>query len=103
MRILLSPQRRDGALTLSRQDDALIVNGDRLDFSAIPDGATLPRGAIDSEWIAGDVHRIGGELHVTLLLPHGDSPSQAVAYPAPIAPTGNGPIALPHGPEPRED
>lgn len=102
MRILFSPQRHDGALTVSRQDDALIVNGDRIDFSAIPDGATLPRAAIDSQWIAGDVHRIGGELDVTLLLPHGDSPSQAVAYPEPVVLTGNGAVALPHDPESNE-
>ena len=100
MRISFSPMRRDGALTVSKAADKLTVNGKVLDFTSLPDGATLPAEAISSEWIAGPVERIDGELHVTLILPHGPSPSAAVAFPEPITVTANGAIAVPHDPEP---
>ena len=89
-------------LTVSRHGDILTINGDTVDLSVIPDGATLPPGAIDNPWIVGPVERIDGVLHVTLLLPHGDFPSPAVAFPTPITLTGNGPVALPHDPAPQE-
>lgn len=99
MRITFSPQRRDDALAVSRSGDVLTINGDAVDLSAIPDGATLPADAIDNEWIAGEVHRIDGVLHVTLLLPHGANPSPAVAFPEPITVTEDGPIAVPQDQE----
>src|SRR5690606_21239084 len=61
--------------------DILTLNGVPFDFGPLPDGATLPSEAIDSEWIVGPVSRIDGELHLTLRLPHGPNPSQAVAFP----------------------
>lgn len=103
MIISFSPQRRDDAFTLVRNGDTLVVNGDPVDLAAIPDGATLPAAAIGSAWIAGDVHRIDGLLHVTLLLPHGSRPSPAVAFPADIVDPPDGPVAVPHDPEPQED
>lgn len=102
MRISFSPQRRDDTLTVSKTGENLLINGDPIDLSVIPDGATLPAGAIDNEWIAGPVERIGGVLHVTLLLPHGPNPSQAVAFPEPITVTSDGPVAVPHDPQPEE-
>ena len=95
MIIGFSPQRRDDALSLSRIGQTLVVNGDPIDFSPIPNGATLPAGAIASEWIAGDVHRIDGRLHVTLVLPNGPNPSQAVAFPAAIIDPADGTISIP--------
>lgn len=95
MKISFSPQRMDGALAVSRAGDMLSVNGDEIDLSVIPDGATLPADAVDSKWIVGPVERIDGVLHLTLLLPHGPNPSQAVAFPAPIVVTGDGPVAVP--------
>src|SRR5690606_18389164 len=100
--ISFAPQRHDGALTVARHGDILTINGDLVDLSAIPEGATLPEGAINNPWIVGPVERIDGVLHVTLLLPHGPNPSQAVAYPEPIALAGNGPVAVPHDPAPQE-
>ena len=95
MRISLSPQRREGALALARSGDVLFVNGELLDLSAIPDGATLAAEAISSDWITGDVHRIDGTLHVTILLPVGANPSQALAFPEDLVDFVDGPINLP--------
>jgi hypothetical protein len=96
MNITLSPQRRDdGPLTLSRQGDVLTINGTAYDFSQLPDGATLPREAVECQWLVSDVERIGGVLHLTLLLPHGGTAPEATRFPAPLTVTDNGPITLP--------
>lgn len=95
MKIALSPTRTDETLTASRAGDVLTLNGKAFDFAPLPDGATLPAEAIDSPWIVGPVSRVDGELHLTLRLPHGPNPRQAVAFPVPINVTGDGPIVLP--------
>lgn len=95
MHITLSPQRRDDALTVSKQGDTLTLNGIAYDFSVIPDGATLPASAVDCEFIAGNVERINGVLHISLILPHGPNPSQAVAFPEPIINPADGVLELP--------
>lgn len=95
MHITLSPVRLDETLTASLAGDVLTLNGESLDFSQLLEGATLPSEAIDSEWIVGPVSRIDGELHLTLRLPHGPNPSQAVAFPEPIIVTEDGPLELP--------
>lgn len=95
MRITLSPVRLDETLTASRAGDVLTLNGEAFDFGPLPEGATLPAEAISSEWIVGPVSRIDGEMHLTLRLPHGPNPSQAVAFPAPLTVLGDGPIPLP--------
>jgi hypothetical protein len=95
MDIKLSPQRRDDTLELSKAGDVLTINGAPFDFSALPDGATIPAGEVPCEWIVETVERIGGSLRLTLVLPHGPNPSQAVAYPQPIIDPPDGVIALP--------
>jgi hypothetical protein len=90
----------DEPLTVSRTGDVLTLNGQAFDFSQLPEGATLPAEAIDSEWVVGPVSRIDGDLHLTLRLPHGANPSRAVAFPEPIHVTEDGPIPLPFDPEP---
>ncbi len=101
MQISYSPQRRDVSLSLSKLGDVLMVNGEAFDLSVVPDGATLPQEAISSDWFAGPVERIGGELHISLFLPHGPSPSQALAFPQPITVNDDGPIEVPSD-EPQE-
>jgi len=100
MHIALSPVRLDETLTASLAGDALTLNGQAFDFGPLPEGATLPAEAIDSEWIVGPVSRIDGDLHLTLRLPNGTSPSQAVAFPEPITVAEDGEIVLPFDPEP---
>ena len=103
MRIDLVPQRRDDALTISRSGDALTINGAAFDFSALPDGATLPAGEVPCEWIVGPIERVAGELHLTIVLPHGAAPAADVAFPVPIIDPPDGEIALPGAGNTSED
>jgi hypothetical protein len=95
MQITLSPARRDMPLTLSRNGDALTLNGEVFDFTPLPEGATLPHEAIASDWFAGPVERVGGTLRLTLVLPHGANAPQETLFPAPLTLTGDGPLTLP--------
>lgn len=102
MKISLSPQRCDEQLTVIRSGaDVLIINDEPFDFSGLPDGATIPAGVVPCKWITGPVERIGGELHLTLTLPHGPDASEAVAFPlAIINPPIGGMVSLPVDPAP---
>lgn len=101
MHISFSPQRRDDTLTLERAaTDRLRINGELFNFGPLPDGATIPE--VPCDWIIGPVTRINGEIHLTLILPHGPNPSQAVAFPEPIHVTQDGPITIPHDEEPAD-
>ena len=95
MELKLTSQRRDTPLELIRSGDTLTINGEAFDFSELPGGATLPLEAIQSDWFAGDVHRIDGVLHVTLTLPHGANAPEETRFPAPMTLTGDGPVDLP--------
>ena len=95
MRISFSPQRRDNALSVSRQGDTLTINGNAFDFSTLPDGATIAAENSPSPWIKGPIERIDGKLHLTLLLPHGPNPSAAVAFPDPLVDPADGELELP--------
>lgn len=97
MKIVFSPQRRDASLSISKSGDILTVNSEVIDFSVVMEGATLPEDAIDSEWIAGPVERSKGQLHLSLFLPHGPNPPQAVAFPQPVTVSEDGPIDVPSG------
>jgi hypothetical protein len=96
MNITFTPMRRDDTLMLmlSRSGDTLTINSEAFDFSGIPDGATLPRDAIACDWLASDVERIGGAIHLTLILPHGPNAPQETLFPVAITPT-DGVIVLP--------
>ena len=96
MHITLNPQRRDDALDVSKSGDTLTINGSAYDFSVIPNGATLPASAVDCEFITGNIERINGVLHISLILPHGPNPSQEVAFPAPIINPPDGVLELPN-------
>ena len=93
--ITLSPTRRDDQLTLSKSGDTLTINGEAFDFSTIPEGATLPRAAVDFEWLLSDVERTGGRLHLTLILPHGANAPVETTFPAAIDLDSDGPVFLP--------
>jgi len=66
-----------------------------LDFAPLTEGATLPEGATGCPWISGSVTRVGGTLHLTLILPHGSDAPYESRFPEPITVTQDGPIALP--------
>ena len=95
MHITLSPQRRDDSLTVTKQGDTLTINGMAYDFSVIPDGATLPKDATDCTWLASDVTRIDGVLHLTLVLPNAANASEAARFPQPIVNPADGELELP--------
>ena len=95
--ITLIPQRRDDSYSLSVAGEVLTIDGEALDLSVIPEGATLPAGAVDCRWIAGPIRREGGDLHLSMILPHGPAPPEAmaVAHPEPLSVATDGPVALP--------
>jgi len=95
MNISFSPMRRDDALSVTKAGDVLTINGNAFDFSSLPDGETVQPGVVPCEWIIGPIARIGGELYLTLILPHGPNPPASVAFPPPIINPADGAIALP--------
>lgn len=95
MKITFVPIRSDKVLTLHRQGDILTINGESFDFAPLPDGATLPREAVDCPWLSGPVERQQGALHLSILLPHGAAAPVAVRFPAPVLDPPDGPVALP--------
>ena len=84
MHIRFSPMRRDDRLALFVAGDVLTINGEAFDFSGVPDGATLPRGAVACAWLASDVERIDGEIRLTLILPHGPNAPRETLFPDPV-------------------
>ena len=94
-KINLSPQVRDGTLTVSKSGDALIVNGETYDFSQLTEGSTLPAEAIDSEYFVGEAKRENGDIELTLLLPIGVNATEAQRYSEPITVTSDGAVMLP--------
>lgn len=95
MKLIFSPVRMDQILTASVAGDVLTLNGAELDFGPMPRGAILPRTAIDSPWIAGDVMRDReGILTVPLILPHGANAPHQTLFPQSIE-ANDGPVPLP--------
>ena len=95
MIIKLSPQRCDDQLHLEKDGEALIINGDRVDFSSLKEGEIIPRNEIESKFVCGSVRRVEGVIHVGILLPHGKNASKERRFPEPIANPPDGVIDLP--------
>lgn len=95
MHLHLTPIRQDTALSVTRQGDTLVINGETFDFADLPDNHALPGSAIISPWFAGPVTRKDGTLHVTLFLPHGADAPRALRFPETLVLAGDGPVALP--------
>ncbi|AZE65541.1 hypothetical protein SAMN05216475_4031 [Pseudomonas synxantha] len=74
------------------EGETLILNGERIDLSLIPDGMTLPMSAIGHELFAGPVSRRNGEIELTLKL--------AVNAGAPAYMWQNGRLQVSAGPVP---
>lgn len=94
MKIELISQRRDDKLTASKVGDVITVNGEVFDFSALPDGATIPNTSIVSKWFFGDVSRVSGELEFALFIPRKPAPPETLLDPA------DGQLAIPSDPIP---
>lgn len=95
MKIILSPQRRDDSLEVSRQGSKLTVNGEVFDFSIMSDGDTLPAEAIASNWFFDKVDNVKGELELTLILPLPANFSPEQAFPVPLEWVPDGLVAFP--------
>ncbi len=95
MKITLTPQRRDDTLKVVKAKEVLTINGKKYDFSVVLEGALLPKEAVDCPWIAADVERIEGVLHLTLILPISADASEAARFPAPIIDPADGPLEFP--------
>ena len=115
-KISFSPQVRPQAyLGLYKEGDTLIISYEkwldaegsapiissekydfvRYDFSQLPEGATLPREAMDCELFASDVTRKGGDIELTLLLPITADASAAARFPETILVSADGAIHVP--------
>lgn len=103
MKITFHPVRSDATLALHRQGETLTLNGETLDFGPLPEGATLPRGAVDNPWLAGPVERRQGVLHLSILWPHGAAAPVAHRFPAPLIDPPDGPVELPPGANTQKD
>jgi len=95
MKIKLTPSYRDYLLDMDREGDVLMLNGEVFDFSPLLEGATLPAEAISSEWFKGEVTRVGGELEMTILLPHGLSAPESTRFATELVVTQDGTVDLP--------
>lgn len=94
MHIQFSPMRRDGRPSVSVTGDVLIIGEQMFDFAGVPEGATLPKAAVASDWLASDVERIDGEIRLTLILPHGPNAPRETLFPDPVR-VDDGAVPLP--------
>lgn len=94
MIIKLSPVRSDLGLSVAKSGETLEVNSVALDFSRLPDGATLPAEAVGCDFVIAPIERINGDLVVTLMLPHGTDALQAARFPVDLYPA-DGQVQLP--------
>jgi len=103
MRIKLSPFSADETLVLSRSGESITINGMKLDFEALPDGAMLPATATGCPWLYGPVQRIDGELTLTVRLPHGAQASEQSRFPVDIVNPPDGRVQLPTDFDPKPE
>lgn len=95
MKITFHPQFSDDPLTVFKQGDKLTINDEVFDFSVIPDGATLPATAVSCRWVIHDVERVGGILHLALLLPMPFDAVEIDWFPGPLFNPADGLLELP--------
>jgi hypothetical protein len=95
MKIKLSPQRRDDDLTLIKDKDCLLINGEIFDFSQLVEGAVLPFGSINCDFIVGDVYRKNGVIELVIVLPYNKHHSNQRKFPTDIIINFDGEVELP--------
>lgn len=75
MKIYLQPTRCDEKLAVSVSGDVIFINDCKLDLSNLREGEKISSRAIGNMFVVGDVFRVGGDIHISILLPHGiDAP-----------------------------
>lgn len=96
MKISFSPQFSDEKLEVLKTGESLTINGDFLDFSDLPNGASYPYEAIDNDMVIGGVSRVNGEIQITIRLPYNlSNPPRSVTFPNSVTVTTNGRVSLP--------
>jgi len=95
MKIKLTPQRRNDDIELIKQGDILFINGESFDFSLLVEGARLPFGSVNCEYIIGDVYRVNNEIELTLILPYNTTHSEQRKFPKEILIFKDGIVELP--------
>lgn len=107
MKITFVKQVRSGSISLRKEGEKLIVDNElTLDFSAIPDGATVQWGHWQgdvyvqhekpTDLIVGPILRRSGEIEITLILPISATQSSSVTtFPDFLHVKTDGPIKLP--------
>lgn len=103
MIIKLSPVRSDDCLIVARLGEVLAFNGLSVDFSPLPDGATLPATATGCAWVHGQVERINGQLVLTVAMPHGSMASEQSRFPVDIVNPPDGRVQLPTDFDPKPE
>ncbi|MEE1868480.1 tail fiber assembly protein, partial [Pseudomonas auratipiscis] len=87
--------RLDAGLTVSKENEALTINGVTFDFSRLAEGSTLPADSVGSGFVIAPVERMSGRLVLTLMLPHAADASESVRFPVDIHDAADGPVHLP--------
>jgi hypothetical protein len=77
IRLTLTPQRSDATYTITADGDVLSIGEHVLDFSALPEGDTIPAAETGCDAIVSDVSRIDGDIYLTVIAPYGaDAPDE---------------------------
>lgn len=98
-RIILRPlivrPEEDLSLSAKVAGATIFINGAPLDLSPMQDGDVLPRGAVASPMIRGEIRRTGDVIEIPLTFPIVFDAPEAARFPAPILLTSDGPVPLP--------
>jgi hypothetical protein len=94
MKIIFSPIRSDETLTVEKQGESLVLNGETIDLSFVQENQVFEPGEFPHEKIVG-LARKNGKLEVILLAPHGINASEEARFPKPILNASDGLIDLP--------
>ncbi len=90
MNITLTPSRSDEGLNVTKSGDTLTINGKTFDFSTIVNGSSV---SSPSRWIDGDVIcTAAGDIVLTLIAPHGATPTVKEATASSLPNAANGTI-----------
>lgn len=98
MRFKFSPVRANTPLEGSVQGDLLTLNGQVLDFSEVAEGVATPFTSFNCPWLGSDIVRSGGEIYLTLIIPHGPNAPQETLFPSnfdTFLTVGAGPVPVP--------
>jgi hypothetical protein len=96
MKLKMYPQRWDNEpYELVKLGDSVFINGEKFDFSSMPEGSELPGSAISSKWFMSKVERANGEIVLVMIypIPVNYSPEQSV--PCELSSVPDGPVVLP--------